>query len=136
MSKVYVDTNIFLDYLFDRMVGLIPGGYFAERLFEAIVDCRYSLVISELTIKELEVHSKLAKASIEELLERFKTIEKLDVVGIDAKIISEAKNIRMPLPDAIHAVAARRQKAILVTRDKHFAGTCSVKVAKPEDLEL
>ena len=135
MSKVYVDTNIFLDYLFDRMVGLVPGGYFAERLFEVVVDCRYSLVISELTIKELEVHSKPAKVTVEELFERFRAIGKLDVVDIDAKIISEARNIKMPLPDALHAAAARRKKAILVTRDRHFAEIRSVKVAKPEDLE-
>ncbi len=136
MPRVYVDTNIFLDYLFDRMVGLIPAGYFAERLFEAIVDCRYLLVMSDLTMKELEVHSKMAKASIEDLLDRFKEVGKLDIVAIDTKVISEARKLKMPMPDAIHTVIAGRQKAILVTRDKHFAGVRSVKVAKPENLEL
>lgn len=69
MKKIYVDTNIFLDYLFDRMVGLVPASYFAERLFDAIFDCKYYLIISDLTIKELETHSKMTRKMLLEMFQ-------------------------------------------------------------------
>ena len=140
MKKIYVDTNIFLDYLFDRMVGLVPASYFAERLFDAIFDCKYFLIISELTIKELETHSKMTKDMLLEMFREYEDVGKLEILSIDQKTIDRAKGIakekKVPVPDAIHAILAQTAGTIVVTRDKHFANLDFIKAWKPEELEL
>lgn len=40
------------------------------------------------------------------------------------------------MPDAIHAILAKTEGAVVVTRDKHFANLDFIKAKRPEELEL
>ena len=60
-------------------------------------------------------------------------------VPISKEQIKEAlaisKKLKIPKKDALHAVLSRDNKAILVTRDKHFYELQeTVTIRKPEDL--
>ena len=42
--KIYLDSDIWLNYWLDEMLGYIPAGYYAERLLEEAVDGRWEIV--------------------------------------------------------------------------------------------
>jgi len=86
----------------------------------------------------------------EELLKYFDDIHIKEIISIipkqllikietKAKQLEEAikisKKLRIPVKDALHAILARDNDTILVTRDKHFYELAKqVTIKKPEDL--
>lgn len=71
-----------------------------------------------------------------ELFKPFKLILKyVDIVNITGRAKDMARKRRIPIDDAVHALVARREKAILVTRDNHFKLLQDViKTHKPEEI--
>jgi hypothetical protein len=54
MSKrIYVDSNIYIDYFENRSDKLIPWGEFAHKLFQRTFECEFKVIISSFIIKEL-----------------------------------------------------------------------------------
>ena len=136
IEKYYIDTSIWIDLLEDRKgYNHEPLGDYALKLFAMIKAKKHKLVISDLLIKELEVNY-----SIEEIngmvLPFQKIIEKVLVTTEqrdNAKKIAGERNL--PPGDALHAIIARDNQYILVTRDKHFKELGDItKSYKPEEI--
>lgn len=121
VDKYYIDTSIWMDLLEDRNgYNDEPLGNYALKLFAMIKAQKYRLIVSDLLIRELE-----SNYSVEEingmLLPFQKIIEKVFVTKEqrdEAKKIAEERNL--PPGDVLHAIIARDNNFIMITRDKHF----------------
>ena len=137
MTEKYLnDTSIWMDLYEDRK-GFAgePLCDYALKLFIQIKAKKYKIVISDLLLKELELHYSLAAINgmmnpFEDLIEKvIVTKEQRD----EAKKISLERNV--PPNDFLHAILARDNKSILVTRDNHFKQLKDISnYHKPEEL--
>ncbi len=122
---IYIDSNVYLDYLESRVDRLRPLGEFALRLFQRALECEFKVVVSELVTAEVEKHQENIK--VKELLNDLKKNNKIVNVGIthnDKKKAGEIiKTKKTHFGDALHAVLAQKAKAkFLITRNiEHFA---------------
>ena len=138
MKKLYVDTNIYIDYWEDRKDKMRPLGEFAFNLFKRTIQCEFMIFYSELIEKEI---CKVCNISEEECYTRFfKDLEiagKLKFVNITNKILENAKKLKnemdMPIGDIIHYLIAKENSLFFVTRDYHFNKT-NIKQGRPEEL--
>lgn len=138
MQKIYVDTNIFLDFWLDRKTKIAPAGLFAEKMFEDLTECKYFLVTSNYIMMEIKENINFFE-EVRDLFETLRSAEKIKVIKIKQGMIDKAKKIAskkdVPIHDAIHAIVAKSEGAILVTRDKHFQNIADfITVLKPEEL--
>jgi len=108
---------------------------FALKLLVLIKSKKQKLIISDLLIRELETHYSMEKINgmmklFENELEKiFATKEQRD----EAIKISNEREV--PMGDALHAIIARDNNLILVTRDKHFLKLTDIaEYYKPEEL--
>lgn len=135
VDKYYLDTSIYIDYYENRVDRFRPLGDWAHRLLALIEAKNAVLLISDLLISELESH--LSKEQVKELLETYDgVIKKVKFIDKQLKEAREIANKRkIPLGDALHAIIARDNKALLVTRDHHFEELADITLSKkPEDL--
>lgn len=137
MKKIYVDSNIFLDFWLDRMTGLKPANYYAEELFKNCIRCLYKIVISENTI--IELSENFPAKNIEKKLDVFKKLSKLEIVSVQIDDLIKAKKLALdrdiPVHDAVHALIAKKLMIPLITRDKHFSQVDDlITVKAPEEL--
>lgn len=140
--KAFVDTNIFIDYYFDRGNGIVPFGEFTFQFFKNTVECKYFVLVCPQTIKEL---CKVLKFSEEEvwsnILQNLKTSNKIELIMPSEEQLKEALRLKdakhVSLNDALFAILARDNNAILVSRDRHHHETLGelVEVVRPEDLQ-
>ena len=136
--KFYLDTAIWRDYFEDRSDGLKPLGEFAFRFLKECEKNGAEIIVSDLVVLELKV--RFSKEQIKELFSAFQGITK--EVTATPKQVSEARkewqkrNRALPFNDALHAIVARDNKAVMVTRDRHFFEKLAsiVEVQAPEDL--
>lgn len=135
-EKYYVDTSIWMDLVEDRRgYNNEPLGDYALKLFAMIKAKKHNLVISNLLIRELE--SNYSVEQINGMVLPFqKIMEKVFVTKEqrnEAKKIAEERNL--PPGDVLHAIVARDNKYIMVTRDKHFKDLGDItKHYKPEEI--
>ena len=136
---IYLDTNIYLDYLENRTDKLRPLGEFAFQLIKRAIECEFKIIISGLIIKELI--NNINENRIKEL---FKSLKKNNKI-IKTELIKEdkinaikiQKERKTSFNDTLHAIIANRLKAnYLVTRNiKHFYKLNDlVKIILPENL--
>lgn len=122
---IYLDTNIYLDYLENREDRLRPLGEFAFRLFQRTLKCEFKIIFSDLVNKELEKY--IEEDKIRNILDDLKESEKLVDVAITSEDREKArmltKDKKANFNDALHAVLAQKAKAsTLITRNiEHFA---------------
>ncbi|MBU2589452.1 MAG: type II toxin-antitoxin system VapC family toxin [Nanoarchaeota archaeon] len=121
---VYLDTNIYLDYLGNRCDNLRPLGEFAFQLINRALQCEFNILFSDLVLKELECF--ITKEHIEfiiKLLQSKNKIFKVQITSIDKRLASKLKNsFHVPYADALHYVLALNNDAeVLITNDKHFS---------------
>jgi predicted nucleic acid-binding protein len=135
-GKYYLDTSIWMDLYEDRKgYNQEPLGDFAWKLLGLIKAKKEKLVISDLLIIELGMNYSMEKISgmvklFEDMIEKIITTAKQ---RDEAKIIAKERNI--PAGDVLHAILARDNKLILVTRDNHFRKLDNIsKFYKPENL--
>lgn len=129
---IYIDTNVYLDYLLNRKDRLRPLGDFAFELLRQAIGCKYDLLISDILL--IELRNNIEDERLTTLLNSIKqktifiTKEKSDV--IEAKKISSDNRW-----DALHYILAKRGGAeILVTRNiKHFPFS-GLQIKLPENL--
>lgn len=124
-----------MDYYEDRTDPSKDLGGFAFKLLCKLLASKSKIVVSTFLQRELEVAYSLD--SIRGLTLPFeKLMEKVDVSDSqreEAKKISEERNI--PKGDVIHALLARENNAIMVSRDKHFQLLKDIcEVMKPEEI--
>jgi predicted nucleic acid-binding protein len=140
--KIYVDSNIFLNVWFEEMLRFSPAFYHSRKLLDAILECKFRLVISDLTVKELSRKTNLSKEIImKEYLRPYDMVEKLTVIETTKDMIREAGSIsrkyRLHASDALHALVAKNEGCILVTRDKELRATArriGLRAVLPEEL--
>lgn len=135
-EKYYLDTSIWMDIYEDRKgYNQEPLGDYALKLFSLIKTKKNKLIITDLLIKELEMNYSMEEINgmikpFEDLIEKvIATRKQRD----EAEKIAEERNI--PKGDALHAIIARDNNVILVTRDRHFRKLEDIsKHYKPEDI--
>jgi len=124
-----------MDYYEDRTDPFKDIGECAFELLSKLLASNSKIVVSTFLLRELETAYSLDK--IRGLTLPFeKLMEKVDVSDeqrTEAKKIAEERSI--PRGDVIHAILARDNNAVLVSRDKHFQLLKDVcEVMKPEEL--
>ncbi|MBW2990655.1 PIN domain-containing protein [Candidatus Woesearchaeota archaeon] len=136
-KKYYLDTSIWRDYFEGRSNGLRPLGEWAWKLINLIIKDKNIFLYSDIVVQELKkyypienINKTFAVARVEGLLEK---------VYINPSQEKEAyklsKNRKVSFHDALHAIIARDEKAVLVARDKHFLKLLDIIVPKkPEEI--
>ncbi|MFA4907767.1 MAG: PIN domain-containing protein [archaeon] len=134
--RFYVDTSIWRDYFEDRNDGIRPLGEFA---FGFLKKCRENgefVIVSNAVKKELLDYLPKEKVSL--IFSGFRdTIIEIDY---SKKQAEEAfafwinHKRRFPVFDVLHSIIARDNKAILVTRDRHFEEIGIAECRSPEEL--
>jgi len=119
MTKLYIDTNVYLDYLLGRKDKLRPIGEFAFELLRRTVKCEFEILISDAVLEELE-----RNATEEQILQLLQFIKKKTLqVSFTEKEILESRQISKTDPgDSLHYLLAKKGGAeYIVTRNiKHF----------------
>jgi len=121
--RIYLDTNIYLDWLENRKDNLRPLGEFAFQIIKRTISCEFEIVISKLVIRELRKF--IAEEQINNALQRLIQKKKLVFIDEEKGDFSEAKEMankyQIPWQDALHAILAKRADSeFLVTRDAHL----------------
>ncbi|MFQ6051154.1 MAG: type II toxin-antitoxin system VapC family toxin [Candidatus Hydrothermarchaeota archaeon] len=140
MEFIYLDTNIYLDYWYDRKDRLRPLGEFAFSILMRVIDCEFIIIISDLLLKELS--TQINEKAIEELFSDLKAKDKLITSKIEEKDIEDANELKrkypeVPFPDLLHYTKAINTNArYLITRDEHYDLLPEEKILirKPEEL--
>lgn len=132
MTKLYIDTNVYLDYLLGRKDRLRPIGEFAFELLRRAVNCEFEILISDVVLDELR--NNTSEEKINRLLQMLK--RKLIPVKKDNDAVLQAQKIsKTDFWDALHYVIAKREGAeIIVTRNVQHFGFSDLEVKFPENL--
>lgn len=130
-----MDTCIWIDYFEDRKDCYQDLGMLAWKLFGVIRASKSIIIVSVFVFRELESFYSLAQ--IRGLTLPFGDI--IEKVYLSDAQLAEAnkivKEINIPRFDVIHAILARDNGAILISRDKHFELLKDIfYVLKPEEL--
>ena len=134
-AKYCLDTAIWRDLHEDRKDRYKDLGELALALFLKIRLNQGKILYSDLVIDELS--RAYDKKIIKNL---FKNVSDVLVKAeINEKQVKEAanlsQNLKIPFGDALHGVVARDNRAVLVTRDRHFKKLGDqIVIIKPEDL--
>lgn len=136
MTKYYIDSCIWIDYFEDRKDKFRPLGDWAFRLIKKIISKSDVIIFSNLVEKELakffsieEIENITSIVPNENLTKVKSTTEQLN----EARFYTKKSNI--PQEDVLHAILARDNNAVLVTRDKHFYYLAEyITIKKPEEL--
>ncbi|MBR9690069.1 type II toxin-antitoxin system VapC family toxin [Candidatus Woesearchaeota archaeon] len=135
--KYYLDTAIWRDYYENRSDKYRPLGDWALELIKNMIDDGDFVLYSEFVLKELKI--KYTKKEIEDILNIVNEKDLLIKVDVSETQIKEAvtlsKQRKIAFGDALHAILARDNNAILISRDKHYLELLDiVDCRKPEDL--
>ena len=134
----YVDTSVWRDYYENRVAGVKPLGEFAFQFFRHCKENECIILYSELVLKELGVAYSAGKIKkIMEVVSDYKLLEKvenpIERQNLEAKRLK--KKLNVPFADAMHAVLARDNGAVLISRDRHFRELREVVAVKyPEEV--
>ncbi|MFH1055167.1 MAG: type II toxin-antitoxin system VapC family toxin [Candidatus Altiarchaeota archaeon] len=136
--RYYVDTNVWRDFLESREDNLRPLGEYAFQFLKHAMLSKERILYSDFVVEELMVEH--SAKDIEKLcFEPIKDAGLLERVELTRIQIDEAVRIarqrNVPRGDALHAVLARDNQAVCVTRDKHFELLKDIVESKmPEEL--
>jgi predicted nucleic acid-binding protein len=123
MGAYYLDTSIWLDLFEDRDELYLLKTNYAKELLNKIIKENSKIIFTNLIIDEM-VDLGYSFYEIEQLFEPFKNI--LIQTDYFRTEFGKAKDLAIkrdiPFVDALHAIIARKFKAILITRDHHFKG--------------
>ncbi|MFA4906798.1 MAG: hypothetical protein WC602_00820 [archaeon] len=131
-----MDTAIWRDYFEDRKDGIRPLGEFAFQFLKNCEKKGCTVFYSEAIVHELR--RDYSDEKIKLVFSSFKTF--LVEVDISSEQYLEAKSLAKQKKDSheadiLHAVLARDNEAILVTRDAHFECLRTVvEISKPEEI--
>ena len=134
--KFYLDTSIWLDFLENRNEPNFPKGDLAKELISKIINENGKIILSKAVKNEL-ITLGYSKYNLEILFNLFRN--NIIEIHTNKKQYGKAKDLKnkrkVPFFDALHAVLARDNKAIMVTRDKHFNELLDItKYKKPEEI--
>ncbi|MFA6269513.1 MAG: PIN domain-containing protein [archaeon] len=133
--KLYVDTNIFLDYLFERknLQGKDISAP-AQKLFYRAISCEFFIVMSDHTATEINKKIELEKARM--ILEFLKK-KIITAVTTKEDVLEAQKLSTTNYADALHVVLAKKSNSdYIITRNlKDFSEFSRIIESKaPEDI--
>ena len=134
--RFYLDTAIWRDYFEDRRDSLRPLGEFAFRFLKDCEKHDCEVLYSHLVVYEL--HSHYSPERVKQVFSSFSHY--LKEVSISPDELSEARTLNRELKDThtsdiVHAILARDNCAVLITRDRHFEALSDiVQVLTPEEV--
>lgn len=121
LKEFYFDTSIWLDFIEGRDEPNFPKGTWAKKLINKIIKHDCKILFSDNNMLEL-INIGYLEYEIEEILNTLKPIIKY--VESTEKQVGRAKDLAqkrdIPKRDALHALIARDNHAILITLDNHF----------------
>lgn len=119
--NLYIDSNIYLNIWYKE------NEFFQSSydLFDEIINCRYKLTSSFLVIKELSNKTGFTQEDIiNNYMKPYRILNKLNIVKITQKVADDAVYLSsqhgIHITDALHAMMAKSNNCILVTRDKEM----------------
>jgi len=133
VAKLYIDTNIIIYALEDSKnhFGKDISASSRKLLFQSM-NCKHHIIISDWTLKELELKNKLLESNF--LLELLKK----KTININKTIKDEAlakKQNPNHIQDQLHCILAIKAGAdYLVTRNIDDFKQCIIPIIKPENL--
>ena len=117
----YLDTSIWLDFFENRDEPNLPKGTWARELVNKVIKDGNKILFSDNNILEL-INIGYSEFEIEKLLQSLKPI--ITFIESTEKETGKAKDLAqkrdVPKRDALHALIARDNNAILITLDNHF----------------
>lgn len=136
METYYFDTSIWLDFFECRNEQHLQKGDLAHQLLNKIVHDNAKIVYSDHVLFELKTLG-YASFEIELMFNPLRPI--LLFVEATRKQIGKAKDLALkrgiPKGDALHALIARDNNAIMVTLDRHFKELIDiVEPKRPDEL--
>ncbi len=135
-EKYYFDTCIWVDYLENRTDRFRPLGDWALMLINKIIKNNWKIVYSDLTVKELS--RMYGSCQIKDMFELIPSTLLIKSETLKSQIHYANRlslNAGIPRDDALHAIIAMQNNAVLVTRDSHFNELqISLEIRKPEEL--
>ncbi|MDO8627229.1 MAG: hypothetical protein Q7K42_02080 [Candidatus Diapherotrites archaeon] len=137
MSKrIYLDTNVYLDYLEDRVDTIRPLGEFTAQVFKRTLECEFEIAYSDWVLRELKVSENLSSVLLD-LIKDLKKLNKFVIISASDADIVGAKNNSKNWKDYLHVLLAIKVGAeLIVTRNiKDFDEFSNLLEAKlPEDI--
>lgn len=136
-QKYYIDACIWRDFHENRKDKFRPLGEWAFNLFRMIKETKGKVLYSDLVVEELSIaYDANAIKDIFKIIERDGLLEKAEVRKEQFQEAARLKRERnLPFADVLHAIIARDNEAIMVTRDTHFEEFENIgTIRKPEDL--
>lgn len=129
--KLYLDTNIYLDYLLERTnLNEKDLSEYSYNIFKRSISCEFKIIISDLVLEELRKNIDPEKASF-----LFKLINNklIKVKTIETDIL-ESNKLSTYYPDSLHIILAKKANAdLIITRNlKDFEHLFNSKL--PEDI--
>ncbi|MDD3175617.1 MAG: PIN domain-containing protein [Candidatus Nanoarchaeia archaeon] len=133
--KYYLDTCIWFDYFENRQDKYRPLGEWAIKLINKIIAEESTFIFTDILMRELKTrYSQKQLTSYLEIIPKSLIIylrhSYLDI----AEAITLKEKLNISFGDALHAILARNNDAMLITRDNHFNEIKFIKIFKPEDL--
>lgn len=118
--RVYVDTNVLLDFFKNRRNKRGRAiGKLAAKFLTSVISCKHEIVISSWTLQELRKHVDLSvEKSFQSIIKH-----KVETVGYSQEDIDLAKKENSSnWQDQLHIILARRSNSdVICTRNiKHF----------------
>ena len=136
MVKFYLDTCIWRDYFENRSDKFRPLGDWALLIIKKIIEESDLIIFSDLVKEELFI--AFSETEIKEILSIVPEQLLIRIVSSAEQLqesIKLARELKLPKKDVLHAILARDNDAVLISRDKHFSSlTEQVTIKKPEDL--
>ena len=134
--RFYIDTCIWRDYLEERSDGMNDLGQIALHFIENCLTHHAAILYSQLVGEEL----KNAQLDCFDEIKRLMGKNLLEI-SISENQLNEAKQLaqqkKISKNDAIHAIFARNNNAILITRDVDFEELSTItKWEKPENISF
>ncbi len=133
-EKLYLDTNIYLDYFENRHDNIRPLGFFAYNLIRRCIEGEFKIIISDWVVEEFGRIGDPRK--IDDLIKTLKKHDSLLIVRTSSQDLSKSRKYKNK-PDALHAILAIKASAdYFVTRNiKDFLDfQDSINIIFPENI--
>ncbi len=133
--RYYLDTSIWMDYFEGRKGEYIDYGESAFKLLIKALAEGIKVVVSDAILRELERFYSFEQ--IRDFVLPFQDIMVQSIATEAQKKEAEklAFERKVPRDDALHAILARDNHAVLISRDRHFELLTDIcKLKTPEDI--
>jgi predicted nucleic acid-binding protein len=127
--KLYVDTNVYLDYCLGSN-SIVPLDEFAKQILDRALECEFKLVISDLLLYEI----KKKHVDPNDLLHMLSIKDKIISVEVTSQDMKISKNIPVHFSDNLHLALAQRSGCdYFVTNDKELLDCpCNLKIVSSQ----